>query len=56
MEGFKGDFGGFFSRMLEVAIVSPEVGSIFATMYKDTTRPGCAYAYVVMSDQARDDR
>jgi hypothetical protein len=56
MEGFKGDFGGFFSRLLEVAVVSPEVGSVFATVHKNTARPGCTYAYVLMSDQAKDGR
>jgi hypothetical protein len=52
-KGFAGDFGGFFSRLFEVAVVSPEVGSVFAAVYEDTARPGCTYAYVV-SDQAKD--
>jgi hypothetical protein len=56
VEGFEGDLGGFFSRLLEVAVVSPEVGSIFATMHKDTARPGCTYAYLLESDQAKDGR
>jgi hypothetical protein len=45
VQGFPGNFGSFFSRLLEVTVVPPEVGSIFAAMYEDTARPGCSYAY-----------
>jgi hypothetical protein len=30
------DFGGFFSGLFEVAVVSPEVGSVFAAVNEDT--------------------
>jgi hypothetical protein len=30
------DFGGFFSGLFEVAVVSPEVGSVFAAVDEDT--------------------
>ena len=43
-DGLPGDFSGFFARLLEVAVVAPQVGSVLAAAYKDATGPGCADA------------
>jgi hypothetical protein len=36
VECLPSDFGGLFSGLFEVAVISPEVGSVFATVYEDT--------------------
>jgi hypothetical protein len=43
-DGLPGDFCGFFARLLEVAVVAPQVGSVLAAAYEDATGPGCADA------------
>ena len=43
-DGLPGNFGGFFARLLEVAVVAPQVSSVLAAAYEDATGPGCADA------------
>jgi hypothetical protein len=40
-QGFPGDFSSFLARLLQVAVVSPEVCSVFAAVYKDAAGPCC---------------
>jgi len=40
-QGFPCHFSSFFARLLKVAIVSPEMCSVFATVYEDAAGPCC---------------
>lgn len=48
-DGLPGDFCGFLARLLEEAVVAPQVGSVLGTAYEDATGPGCADSCSVMS-------
>lgn len=40
-EGLKRNLGGLFARLLEVTVVAPQVGSVFAPLDNDAAGPGC---------------
>jgi hypothetical protein len=42
-DGFPGSFGGFLTRLLKVSIISPQVGSILATVHEDAAGPSRPY-------------
>jgi hypothetical protein len=44
-QGLPGDFSGFFARLLEVTVISPQMGPVFAAMHEDTAGPRCPDAY-----------
>jgi hypothetical protein len=42
-DGFPGSFSGFLTRLFKVSIISPQVGSILATVYEDAAGPSRSY-------------
>lgn len=42
-DGFPGSFGGLLTRLLKVSIISPQVGSILATVHEDAAGPSRPY-------------
>lgn len=45
-KGFPRDFGSFLTRQSEIAVVTPEVGSVFAAVDEDAAGPCCSDACV----------
>jgi hypothetical protein len=49
-QSFPRDLSGFFARLLEVSVISPQVRSVFAAVYEDAAGPCRSDAYAYMSE------
>ena len=52
-ERLPGNLGGFLTRLIEVAIVAPQVSTVLATLYDDAARPCRPDSYGARSDDGR---
>jgi hypothetical protein len=49
-QSFPRDLSGFFARLLEVSVISPQVRSVFAAVYEDAAGPCRSDSYEYMSE------